>query len=84
MRNDREPWENEPTAGGDHAGATNSPGDVVKRHTIGFRRTDMTYETPSITELGSVADFTRGDSFAMAWDGLFSSHILGKDRTPTS
>ena len=43
----------------------------------------MTYETPSITELGSVADFTRGDSFAWAWDGLFSSHPLGED-SPTS
>lgn len=38
-----------------------------------------TYETPAVTELGSVADFTRGDSFAWAWDGLFSSHVIGED-----
>jgi hypothetical protein len=43
----------------------------------------MTYETPAIIELGSVADFTRGNSFALAWDGLFSSHIIGED-SPTS
>lgn len=29
----------------------------------------MTYETPTITELGSVADFTRADSFAWDFDG---------------
>jgi hypothetical protein len=42
----------------------------------------MAYETPTITELGSVADFTRGDSFALHWDGFHSQHILGV--TPTS
>jgi hypothetical protein len=26
------------------------------------------YETPTITELGSVADFTRGDSFGFEYD----------------
>ena len=25
------------------------------------------YESPTIIELGSVADFTRGNSFALAW-----------------
>ena len=42
----------------------------------------MTYETPTITELGSVADFTRGDSFAWHWDGFHSQVIFGN--TPTS
>jgi hypothetical protein len=43
------------------------------------------YETPSITELGSVADFTRGDQFAWEWDSAFPSHshhMAGE--TPTS
>jgi hypothetical protein len=31
---------------------------------------DMTYESPSITELGSVADFTRGEGFG-GLDSLF-------------
>ena len=45
----------------------------------------MMYETPTITELGSVADFTRGDSFAWDWDGFFSQHLLGSNgNTPTS
>jgi hypothetical protein len=43
-----------------------------------------TYETPEITELGSVAEFTRGDSFAWKWDGIFQDHIFGKDNPPTS
>jgi hypothetical protein len=43
-----------------------------------------TYEAPAITELGSVADFTRGDHFAWHWDGFFSSHLLGVNSTPTS
>ena len=30
----------------------------------------MNYETPTITDLGSVADFTRADSFAVRFDGL--------------
>jgi hypothetical protein len=30
----------------------------------------MTYETPTITDLGSVADFTRADSWAVRFDGL--------------
>ena len=35
------------------------------------------YETPAITELGSVADFTRGDNASWDWDGFFQHHILG-------
>ena len=42
-----------------------------------------TYEAPAITELGSVADFTRGDTPAWAWDGLMAENILGRD-TQTS
>jgi hypothetical protein len=41
----------------------------------------MTYETPVISELGSVADFTRADSFAIAFDGRF---LRGDDPSPTS
>jgi hypothetical protein len=40
------------------------------------------YEIPTITEVGSVADMTRGDRPAFAWDGFMSDHILGN--TPTS
>jgi hypothetical protein len=29
----------------------------------------MAYEAPAITELGSVADFTRADEVALDWDG---------------
>lgn len=29
----------------------------------------MAYEAPAITELGSVADFTREDTLALAYDG---------------
>lgn len=42
----------------------------------------MKYEEPTITELGSVADVTRGDEFAWEWDGWKEAHILGN--TPTS
>lgn len=31
----------------------------------------MTYETPTITDLGSVADFTRADRWALRFDGMF-------------
>ena len=31
----------------------------------------MSYETPSITELGTVAEFTRADEFALDFDGAF-------------
>lgn len=31
----------------------------------------MIYETPQVTELGSVADFTRADRLALRFDGLF-------------
>jgi hypothetical protein len=41
----------------------------------------MTYETPTITELGSVADFTRQDSLALAYDGKI---FRGDDPDPTS
>jgi hypothetical protein len=42
----------------------------------------MTYETPAITELGSVADFTRADSFAIDFDGRL---LRGDDHdSPTS
>jgi len=43
------------------------------------------YEAPSITELGSVADFTRGSDFAWEWDSAFPSHTLHVvGETPTS
>lgn len=29
----------------------------------------MVYEAPAITELGSVADFTKADDLALDWDG---------------
>jgi hypothetical protein len=38
-----------------------------------------TYETPTITELGSVADFTQGDNRAFAIDGFFEAHFFGED-----
>lgn len=45
----------------------------------------MTYETPTITELGSVADFTRADSFALHFDGWLSLGPRGSGGgTPTS
>jgi hypothetical protein len=48
----------------------------------------MIYDTPTIIRLGSVADFTRGDSFAWDFDGWFSQHILANNHhhggTPTS
>ena len=40
----------------------------------------MTYETPAITELGSVADFTRADSLARIDDDVFGC-CVGDDRT---
>jgi hypothetical protein len=30
----------------------------------------MNYEAPTITELGTVAEFTRGDKFAIKFDGM--------------
>jgi hypothetical protein len=60
-------------------------GDVVSGNDINHQETDqMNYETPTITELGSVADFTRADRFAFAFDGFLfhgSDHGHG---TPTS
>ena len=35
------------------------------------------YETPAIIELGSVADFTRGDDFAVGSTAFSWAHILG-------
>lgn len=40
-----------------------------------------TYDTPTITELGSIADFTRADSFAVAFDGKF---LRGNDEDPVT
>jgi hypothetical protein len=52
------------------------------RHSNTSRRADnMTYETPTITELGSVADFTRADSLALDYDGKW---FRGDDPDPTS
>jgi hypothetical protein len=34
------------------------------------------YEKPMITELGSVADFTRGDTFAWRIDGTTLAEII--------
>ncbi|MET0146550.1 MAG: lasso RiPP family leader peptide-containing protein, partial [Ilumatobacteraceae bacterium] len=34
------------------------------------------YEAPAIIELGSIADFTRGDTPAWRWDGIFAENIL--------
>jgi hypothetical protein len=42
------------------------------------------YETPTITELGSVADFTRGDSVALDWDGRLFHRDNSGGGTPTS
>lgn len=44
----------------------------------------MNYETPSITELGSVADFTRNDVIAFDWDGMFFHGEKPRGGTPTS
>ncbi|HSB85443.1 MAG TPA: lasso RiPP family leader peptide-containing protein [Ilumatobacteraceae bacterium] len=43
----------------------------------------MTYESPRVTELGSVADFTRADRWALDWDGRFL-HANYKTPPPTS
>jgi hypothetical protein len=42
----------------------------------------MTYETPAITELGSVADFTLGDQLAVDYDGTIFHRSAST--TPTS
>ncbi len=45
----------------------------------------MTYETPTITDLGSVADFTRADRWALRFDGmLFHGPPKPGGGTPTS
>ena len=46
----------------------------------------MTYETPTITDLGSVADFTRADTWALRFDGLLfhGPQPSGGGGTPTS
>lgn len=36
----------------------------------------MNYEAPSIVELGTVADFTRGDTFAWEFDGMSLSQAI--------
>ena len=43
----------------------------------------MAYESPTISDLGSVDDFTRGDNFAWQFDNMFDSRgdsILGEGR----
>ncbi len=42
-----------------------------------------TYETPSVTELGSVADFTHADRWALNFDG-FLLHKGNSEGTPAS
>ena len=46
----------------------------------------MTYETPAITELGTVADFTRADEWGGIYDGqIFHKNVGGGGGgTPTS
>ena len=60
--------------------------DVVSGNNINHQETDdMNYEAPAITELGSVADFTRADRIAFAFDGVYfhgNGHRGGG--TPTS
>jgi hypothetical protein len=34
------------------------------------------YQAPTITELGSVADFTRGDIFAWQFDGMTLAEVI--------
>jgi hypothetical protein len=41
------------------------------------------YETPTITELGTVEEFTRADRWALAFDGVLL-HKGGSETTPTS
>lgn len=36
----------------------------------------MTYEAPQITELGSIAEFTRGDKPAIAFDGSTLADLI--------
>ena len=51
-----------------------------------------TYEAPTVTELGSIADFTRGDGWAgnhdnFSWSGTFWGHEINIDidyGSPTS
>lgn len=37
----------------------------------------MNYEAPEIIELGSVAQFTRGDTFAWKFDGTTLAELIG-------
>jgi hypothetical protein len=46
---------------------------------------DMTtYETPTVTELGSVADFTSNDKWALAFDGFLLHRETGGGGPQTS
>jgi hypothetical protein len=38
----------------------------------------LTYESPAITELGSVADFTRADGIGLDFDGMRPIEIWGR------
>lgn len=38
----------------------------------------MQYESPQITELGSVAEFTRGDKFAWKFDGMSLAEAINQ------
>jgi hypothetical protein len=40
----------------------------------------LNYEAPRITELGSVADFTRGDKFAWQFDGMSIAEAIHQVR----
>lgn len=38
----------------------------------------MQYESPRITELGTVAEFTRGDKFAWKFDGMSLAEAISQ------
>ncbi len=40
-------------------------------------RTMVDYTPPAISELGTIADFTRGESFAWTLDGMTLSELVG-------
>ena len=65
-------------SGGAVAGGSQSPGCTSGSSVLAVAITidpggdhmDMTYDTPTVTELGSVADFTRGDRSGPQWRRL--------------
>jgi hypothetical protein len=57
---------------------------AAETNTTGPEEVEMsTYETPTITELGTVEEFTRADRWALSFDGVLL-HKGNSSPTPTS